>query len=509
MDAFSLGSYLAIQPKHIILLGGTVFTVGLLKSALALLAVFCTPIVVRLCNEKNRQNVMAWCLLFSVFGNLLSSRTSSVLVYSVARLICVVSVPLQTVLKGIVAECFESIEESSKILRRLGHIGTVGFIIGRVVGGHLADYDRGTEYVYTSMAACNLISIGAIKQMLNLNQPVTKFNNSEPVWKILVYDRVGQDIISPLISIKELRAQGVTLFVQLHSDRDPIPEVPAVYFCAPTEENIGRISQDFQRGTYDIYHLNFISPISRQKLEDLASSAIAANCVANIHKVFDQYVNFITLEDDLFVLKHQNSDQISYYSILDGIKSRKLDTFFELEEKIMCKAQGLEKPLMEILSDPSAGAPEDKLRLFVIFYICSQQISDADLKRSFAKMASGGSSLNQYEGAGTKTVSMFSKLVSQGSNFVMEGVKNLVIKRHNLPVTKVVDNLMEFKNCPEMEEYHYLDPKQLKLTEIPRNRSPFQEAIVFVVGGGNYIEYQNLVDYAKIGMNLRGYKKFA
>lgn len=37
---------------------------------------------------------------------------------------------------------------------------------------------------------------------------------------------------------------------------------------------------------------------------------------------------------------------------------------------------------------------------------------------------------NQYEGSGTKTVSMFSKLVSQGSSFVMEGVKNLVVKRH-------------------------------------------------------------------------------
>lgn len=59
---------------------------------------------------------------------------------------------------------------------------------------------------------------------------------------------------------------------------------------------------------------------------------------------------------------------------------------------------------------------------------------------------------------------------------------------------------MEFKNSTEVEEYHYLDPKQLKLTEIPRNRSPFQEAIVFVVGGGNYIEYQNLVDYAKVGI---------
>lgn len=49
--------------------------------------------------------------------------------------------------------------------------------------------------------------------MLNLNQPQTKLNSSEPVWKVLIYDRVGQDIISPLISVKELRELGVTLHV--------------------------------------------------------------------------------------------------------------------------------------------------------------------------------------------------------------------------------------------------------------------------------------------------------
>lgn len=67
-----------------------------------------------------------------------------------------------------------------------------------------------------------------------------------------------------------------------------------------------------------------------------------------------------------------------------------------------------------------------------------------------------------------------------------------------MPVTRIVDHLMEFKNSQEMEEYIYLDPKQLKLTDIPRNRSPFQDAYIFIVGGGNYIEYQNLVDYAKV-----------
>lgn len=100
---------------------------------------------------------------------------------------------------------------------------------------------------------------------------------------------------------------------QLHSDRDSIPDVPAIYFCAPTEENLGRIAQDFQNGLYDVYHLNFISPISRQKLEDLAAAALQSSCVANIHKVYDQYLNFITLEDDMFILKHQNSDAMSYY----------------------------------------------------------------------------------------------------------------------------------------------------------------------------------------------------
>jgi len=115
---------------------------------------------------------------------------------------------------------------------------------------------------------------------------------------------------------------------------------------------------------------------------------------------------------------------------------------------------------------------------------------------------------NRYEGGGTKTVSMFSKLMNQGSSFVMEGVKNLVVKKHNLPVTKIVDELMESKQSSRTDDYLYLDPKQLKHTEqMPKNRPTFQDVIVFVVGGGNYIEYQNLVDYVKqrsgAGVNKR------
>lgn len=40
-----------------------------------------------------------------------------------------------------------------------------------------------------------------------------------------------------------------------------------------------------------------------------------------------------------------------------------------------------------------------------------------------------------------------------------------------------------------------------------RSRTPFQEAIVFIVGGGNYIEYQNLMDYCKSKKVNNGVKK--
>lgn len=85
--------------------------------------------------------------------------------------------------------------------------------------------------------------------------------------------------------------------------------------------------------------MNFISPISRQKLEDLAAAALQSGSVANIHKVYDQYVNFITLEDDMFVLKHQNSDSLSYYAInrantqdfeMEGIMDSIVDSLFSV-----------------------------------------------------------------------------------------------------------------------------------------------------------------------------------
>ena len=81
--------------------------------------------------------------------------------------------------------------------------------------------------------------VEALRSMLTLDANGTvgvKNNNVEPSWKVLIYDQTGQDILGPLLSVKELRELGVTLHLRLQSNRDNIPDAPAIYFCPLIED---------------------------------------------------------------------------------------------------------------------------------------------------------------------------------------------------------------------------------------------------------------------------------
>ncbi|KRY49516.1 Sec1 family domain-containing protein 1, partial [Trichinella britovi] len=487
-----------------------------------------------------------------------------------------------------------------------------------------------------------------LKQILNFNRPLTESVAHEPYWKVLIYDKAGMDILSPLISVKELRECGVTL----HFQRQSLPEVPCIYFIMPIRESVDLLCKDLAGGMYESYYLNFISPLSRPLLEDVATVAVETNSVSQIQKVFDQYLSFISLEDDLFVLKkYTDENPLSFYgkllflllftyaymklntkirdSLLDGRNSlftdeglrsslysfqrpvliicdrsldlttplhhtwtyqalinevllnrvkldansankakeldinvndkfwiaqkgnpfptvaeaiqeelesyrakeedirklkhsmcRKLDVFFEAEEKIMNK-QATERSVIDMIKDVECGSAEDKMRIALIKYLCTdmsenevgqlmQALESIDcdvsafkyLKR--VKQFSSNAASDQYSGGGMKTVNMFSKLLSQSSQFIMEGVKNLVIPKRNLPLTGIVDAIMEMKNNPEVDGYLQFDPKLYKTSvayapqgQQQKSKTSFNDTIVFMIGGGTYAEYQNLVEYRK------------
>ncbi|KAE9545792.1 hypothetical protein FO519_010994, partial [Halicephalobus sp. NKZ332] len=138
----------------------------------------------------------------------------------------------------------------------------------------------------------------SLKQILNLNQPVSSSLATEPVWKVLILDKYAQDIISPLIPVKVLREHGVTLHFLISSRRETLPDVPAVYLVAPTDENVQLLCEDLKKAMYDNFYVNLIYPLSRPQLESIASAAVHSGTMQQIQKLTDQYLSFISLEDD-------------------------------------------------------------------------------------------------------------------------------------------------------------------------------------------------------------------
>ncbi|KAM7497760.1 hypothetical protein LguiA_022174 [Lonicera macranthoides] len=85
------------------------------------------------------------------------------------------------------------------------------------------------------------------------------------VYKILIYDKFCQDILSPLIHVKDLCKHSVTLYFLINKDWKPVQYVPVVYFIHPTHFNVQRII--FQSG-----HLGFVgkpnfSLVEREEFE--------------------------------------------------------------------------------------------------------------------------------------------------------------------------------------------------------------------------------------------------
>ncbi|KAJ9298624.1 hypothetical protein DTO271G3_3591 [Paecilomyces variotii] len=126
--------------------------------------------------------------------------------------------------------------------------------------------------------------------------------DGDPIWKVLVFDNMGRDVISSVLRVNDLRAWGVTIHLNINSPRYPIPDVPVVYLVEPTPVNIQLITSDLSRGLYSPAYVNFLSSISRPLLEDFASQIASTGTAEHVAQVYDQYLNFVVAEPDLFSL---------------------------------------------------------------------------------------------------------------------------------------------------------------------------------------------------------------
>lgn len=133
---------------------------------------------------------------------------------------------------------------------------------------------------------------------------ILQFLNSHThPWKVLILDKHTQSIISPLLKIKELRDLGITSYFLISSTRYPISSTPAIYFVSDVDE----ISKDVLNNLYSDYHVHSCNTIKRKDLEKLAVTLSRKGLGLKISQVTDQYVDFISLQDDFFTFNMVDS----------------------------------------------------------------------------------------------------------------------------------------------------------------------------------------------------------
>ncbi|KAK7753986.1 Vesicle trafficking between the ER and Golgi [Diatrype stigma] len=103
------------------------------------------------------------------------------------------------------------------------------------------------------------------------------------------------------------------MHMHIASNRHPIEDVPVVYLVEPTAQNLQTITSDLQKGLYSPAYLNFLSSIPRPLLEDFAAQTATAGNSDKIAQLYDQYLNFIVAEPDLFSLGMQK--QHTYWTL--------------------------------------------------------------------------------------------------------------------------------------------------------------------------------------------------
>ncbi|KAL8852311.1 MAG: hypothetical protein Q9221_002807 [Calogaya cf. arnoldii] len=152
-------------------------------------------------------------------------------------------------------------------------------------------------------------------------------SDGDAIWKVLVFDNLGRDVISSVLRVNDLRGWGVTIHLNLNSPRHPIPDVPVVYLVEPTAANLALINQDLSKSLYSEAYINFLSSIPRPLMEDFAAQIAEAGTAESISQVYDQYLNFVVAEPDLFSL---GLGKETYWALNSAnAKDEEIDTLVE------------------------------------------------------------------------------------------------------------------------------------------------------------------------------------
>ncbi|RYR76545.1 hypothetical protein Ahy_A01g001130 isoform E [Arachis hypogaea] len=191
-------------------------------------------------------------------------------------------------------------------------------------------------------------------------------------------------------------------------------------------------------------------------------------------------------------------------TLLSEIKQRALNNYVKTENAMM-RGTFEWKDLLGVLKGP--GTKMDKLRFAILYLISSETINQSEVDSVEAALqesevdtaafqyvkkikALNASFASANSASRSNIVDWAEKLYGQSISAVTAG----------LALARAVEALIEGRPNPEIDSYLIFDPRAPKSgsgTSSSHLKGPFKEAIVFMIGGGNYVEYCSLQELSQ------------
>jgi hypothetical protein len=228
-------------------------------------------------------------------------------------------------------------------------------------------------------------------------------------------------------------------------------------------------------------------------------------------------------------------------ALINELQARSLDRFFEIEQNYNDAKTPDEYLELLTTTTTTRDTAIDKLRTFLMLCLLTtlpeeyvnkvkqvfeEKYPEVDLSAlkyiqkfkqltNLSHIALNDSSSNHPAYTNTNNVNssallsgLSSKLygltegkISEGLTSIASKIKNFIPEKKQLPVTNIVEAIMNPQNAQNTsiqhtDNYLYLDPKSRGGHSKPPKRQSYNEALVFMIGGANYLEYQNLQEWS-------------
>lgn len=161
LDSVNLGLIMPVLNPHLLSIGGSHTTTGLLVSLHCIAQILATILIKGLYQKYNKRLALIYTLIVALISNLVLAVTTSFWVVFAARLAFYLTNQTQTVLYAYV----RSIEHSSKhdiINGVFGALGVSGFLVGPIISGYIFEWNNGFSYVSILASGISLLSISFV-----------------------------------------------------------------------------------------------------------------------------------------------------------------------------------------------------------------------------------------------------------------------------------------------------------------------------------------------------------